>query len=86
MTQIIMEKINKQDIANYFDIPPKLLPFIPELFKDLWELGSSPKVVLEWISHLKLPAYKTKVLDLGCGKGAVSITLARELKFNILGH
>ena len=73
------------DVAEYFNEPPELLPYIPELLADIWALGSSPETVVDWLRSLKLPPETTRVLDTGCGKGAVSIPLAKELRFQILG-
>ena len=73
------------DASDYFEAPPELLPYLPELLTDIWALGSSPVTVVEWLRSRQLPPETTRVLDLGCGKGAVSINLARELGFHILG-
>jgi cyclopropane fatty-acyl-phospholipid synthase-like methyltransferase len=73
------------DTSDYFDTPPELLPYLPDLLADIWALGSSPEIVVEWLGSLRLPPETTRVLDLGCGKGAVSVTLARELGFRSLG-
>ena len=73
------------DVADYFEVSPELLPYIPELLADLWALGTSPETVVEWLRSLELPSETTRVLDLGCGKGAVSVSLAKELGFHILG-
>jgi len=73
------------DVTEYFNEPPELMPYIPELLADLWALGSSPETVVDWLRSLELPPETTRVLDVGCGKGAVSIPLAKELKFHILG-
>jgi len=62
-----------------------ILPYLPGLLIDLWTLGCSPQSVVEILKPLKLPPLKTKVLDLGCGKGAVSITLASKLGFHATG-
>ena len=72
-------------VSDYFEASPELLPYLPELLTDIWALGSSPEVVVEWLSSLKLPSETTRVLDLGCGKGAVSVNLAEELGFHIMG-
>ncbi|MBC8185372.1 methyltransferase domain-containing protein [candidate division KSB1 bacterium] len=73
-----------QKLADYFDIPKELLPFLPELFSDLWELGSSTDIIIDWIRLTNLQS-NARVLDLGCGKGPVSIKLAKEFGFNVLG-
>lgn len=74
-----------QKYAGYFNTPPELVPFLPELLSDLWALGSSPQLVVEWLRPLNLPPNTTRVLDLGCGKGAVSVLLAKELTFRVHG-
>lgn len=63
----------------------ELIPFLPYLLQDLYELGSSPHDMLQIIQqHLPNPQ-KLKVLDLACGKGAVSIGLAKTLKCQVKG-
>lgn len=57
----------------------EILPFLPYLLQDLWELGSSPEEMLRLLETC-LPIRKDdRVLDLGCGKGAVSVRLAAAL-------
>jgi SAM-dependent methyltransferase len=73
-----------RQIAAALDATPKLVPYLAELLTDLWDLGSSPDLVKDWLRELALPA-QTKVLDLGCGKGAISLTLARDLGFKVHG-
>ena len=58
----------------------QLIPFLPYILQDIWEIGTSPEIVLSLIKKHTSNHSDLKVLDLGCGKGAVSITLARELK------
>ncbi|HEY40907.1 MAG TPA: class I SAM-dependent methyltransferase [Dehalococcoidia bacterium] len=72
-------------VTDYFEAPPELLPCLPELLADIWALGSSPEIVVEWLRSLQLPPEATQILDLGCGKGAVSVNLAKELGFKIKG-
>jgi cyclopropane fatty-acyl-phospholipid synthase-like methyltransferase len=74
-----------QQVASALDASPRLVPFLPELLADLWDLGSSPRLVSGWLGALGLPTGSTSVLDLGCGKGAVSLTLARDLDFRARG-
>ncbi len=63
----------------------ELIPYLPYLLQDLWELGSSPKDILELIRKHVQVSKKTRVLDLACGKGAVSVHLARELGCRVKG-
>lgn len=63
----------------------ELLPFLPYLLQDLWELGSSPRDVLRLVQkHLPI-SEDTKILDLACGKGAVSINIAQNLNVDVYG-
>jgi SAM-dependent methyltransferase len=80
-----MKEITTKDIAEYFDVGPELVPYIPELLSDIWALGSSPKLIVDWLRSFEFTPMSTQVLDLGCGKGAVSITIAKELGFHIYG-
>lgn len=61
-----------------------LFPYLPYILQDLWEIGASPKVVLKLVEKHTTDHSNLKVLDLGCGKGAVLIKLAQE--FNCHCH
>jgi cyclopropane fatty-acyl-phospholipid synthase-like methyltransferase len=74
----------RAQVAAALDATPELVPWLPELLADLWELGGSPAVVAGWLGELNLPP-GTRALDLGCGKGAVCLTLARDLGFRVHG-
>jgi len=63
----------------------ELLPFLPYLLQDFWELGSSPNAIVELIKrHIEL-SEGARILDLACGKGAVSVAIARELGTRVRG-
>jgi len=80
-----MTEKQQQDLCEALEASPELLPFIPELLSDLWVLGSSPEIIVSFLRPLGLLQNETRVLDLGCGKGAVAITLAQELGFRVRG-
>jgi cyclopropane fatty-acyl-phospholipid synthase-like methyltransferase len=63
----------------------EIIPYLPYLLQDLWELGSSPKDIIDMIFKHMQVSQKTKVLDLACGKGAVSIHVAKALGCNVKG-
>ncbi len=75
----------KASLARSLEMSIEMLPFVPDLLHGMWALGSSPELVVELLRPLDLDAAETRVLDLGCGKGAVSITLAEELGYRVLG-
>jgi len=61
----------------------ELNSFIPYLLQDLWELGPSSKDVI-YLLDKNISNFKNfKVLDLACGKGAVSIPLAKQFKTSV---
>ena len=63
----------------------ELLPFLPYLLQDFWELGSAPSIMAGLIKkHASLPE-GTRVLDLACGKGAVSVKVAQKLRVKVKG-
>jgi ubiquinone/menaquinone biosynthesis C-methylase UbiE len=63
----------------------ELIPFLPYLLQDIWELGSIPKDVEHLLSRHDLVDSSAKILDLACGKGAVSIHLAGVFGCNVKG-
>ena len=63
----------------------ELIPYLPYLLQDLWELGSSPKDMIELITKHIHVTERTRVLDLACGKGAVSVKLARKVGCTVKG-
>jgi cyclopropane fatty-acyl-phospholipid synthase-like methyltransferase len=80
-----MDERQQRELAEAFDATPELLSFIPELLADLWALGGSVEVIVDLLRPLGLPAETTRIVDLGCGKGAAVITLAQEFGFQALG-
>jgi ubiquinone/menaquinone biosynthesis C-methylase UbiE len=64
---------------------PEMIPYLPYLLQDLWELGSNPRDIIKLISkHISI-SKNMRILDLACGKGAVSILLAKELECKVKG-
>jgi ubiquinone/menaquinone biosynthesis C-methylase UbiE len=63
----------------------EIIPYLPYLLQDLWELGAIPGDIIQLIAFHKINTKDLKVLDLGCGKGAVSIELAKAFGFTVKG-
>jgi ubiquinone/menaquinone biosynthesis C-methylase UbiE len=63
----------------------ELIPFLPYLLQDLWELGTPPHIVADLIKgHIDHPEGR-HFLDLACGKGAVSVRIAEALGARVTG-
>jgi ubiquinone/menaquinone biosynthesis C-methylase UbiE len=62
-----------------------IIPFLPYILQDFWELGTPTEIVLKLIQNHYKTYSNLNVLDLGCGKGAVSVKLAAALKCNCYG-
>ena len=76
----------EKSIVNSLDGQEKaLLPFLPYFLQDLWEIGASPKHLAGLIKKHNLQTNIQTALDLGCGKGAVSIALAQEFGWQVTG-
>ena len=81
MTNETIEKLARSLTAETIE----LLPFLPYLLQDLWELGSNPEDIIKLIK-MHMPISKdSKILDLACGKGAVAIRIAQSLGVKVFG-
>lgn len=62
-----------------------IVPFLPYIFQDWWELGTPSETVLKIIQNHYKTYSNLQILDLGCGKGAVSVKLAKALNCKCYG-
>lgn len=77
MTDDFLDSLDLEDSA--------MIPFIPKVLEKLWELGSMPDYVIELVERNIAPSKLKRVIDLGCGKGAVLIQLSENIKFKGIG-
>jgi SAM-dependent methyltransferase len=63
----------------------EIVPFLPYILQDFYELGSSAESILEIVRTNTTHHGDLKILDLGCGKGAVSHKLSESLGCSCLG-
>jgi SAM-dependent methyltransferase len=73
-----------ESVAQAMETDVRLLPLLPELLSDLWELGPSAKQVVAALESVGVKPDST-VLDLACGKGAVAVALAEQLGVRVEG-
>ena len=76
---------NSRKTAEAFEATVEQLQFIPYLLQDLWALGSYTNEIIKIIDKINLSPGKSKVLDLGCGKGANSIAIAQKFGVYVKG-
>lgn len=75
-----------RQFAESLNVAEEVLPYLHELLADIWILGSSPNRIATMLESLHLPPDRARILDLGCGKGAVAITLAQKLGVKVDGY
>ena len=73
-----------ESIAQAMETDARLLPLLPELLADLWELGTSAEQIVSALESVGVEQDST-VLDLACGKGAVAVALAEQLSVRVEG-
>jgi cyclopropane fatty-acyl-phospholipid synthase-like methyltransferase len=63
----------------------RLIVHLPYILQDFWEIGSSTEEIIKIIKKYKSNYSSLNVLDLGSGKGAVSIKISLELGCKCFG-
>lgn len=71
-------------VAYALEIDPALLIHAPELLADLDVLGADARLVVKALHELGISDHST-VIDLGCGKGGVSVAIAVALGCRVVG-
>ena len=75
--------------AMDFDKNTAIVPFLPYMMQDFWDLGTPPEIVINLVQkHCNVEMWRAtslQIMDLGCGKGATSVKLAAALNCNCLG-
>lgn len=72
-------------VAEAFGAEPELLPLFPALFADFEALGGWPDRVVRALEEATDLSEGALVADLGCGKGAVAIAIARRFGCRVRG-
>ncbi len=74
-----MKTIEESVVTGMDGSDKELFPFLPYILQDLWEIGADPDAIISLISKQFKKYDDLKVLDLGCGKGAVSVKVSQKL-------
>jgi len=83
---MVRQKTLEESIIRAMDgTDPELVPFLPYILQDSWEIGSDPNTMIDLVRKHTRDHADLRILDLGCGKGAVSVKIAEEFKCECLG-
>ena len=75
----MMKSVEESVVVTAMDgSDPALFPFLPYILQDSWELGSDPEALCSVVKKYAPIKERLSILDLGCGKGAVSVVIAKE--------
>jgi len=79
MKDVILSVVDSLDGKN-----PELYPYLSYILQDFTEIGADPEVMVQLIKK-HIPAGFLQIADLGCGKGAISVAMAKEFNCNVTG-
>jgi 2-polyprenyl-3-methyl-5-hydroxy-6-metoxy-1,4-benzoquinol methylase len=74
-----MKSIEESVVIAMDGSDKELFPFLPYILQDIWEIGADPGAIVKLIRKYFNNITEIKVLDLGCGKGAVSVKVSKKL-------
>ena len=80
-----MKENTSKSVADSLEVNEKILTHMPYLLQDLWALGSSVEQIIKLLFDLNKSSEICRVLDLGCGKGALSVKIASKFGFEVTG-
>jgi ubiquinone/menaquinone biosynthesis C-methylase UbiE len=80
-----MKTIEESVIITMDGKDKHLYQYLPYILQDIWEFGASPEIIINLIKKHKSDFENLKILDLGSGKGAISIKIAKEFKCYCFG-
>jgi len=80
-----MKTIEESIATAMYAQDTEVIPFLPYIFQDFWTMGTPPEIVINLVKKYYKNYPNLNILDLGCGKGAVSVKLAAALKCNCFG-
>ena len=79
-----MDTVKKSIVKSLDGLEFGLFPYLSYLLQDLWEIGALSEIIINLVKKQGILNKKSRILDLGCGKGAVLINLVKI--FGCQGH
>ncbi|MBI3194425.1 MAG: class I SAM-dependent methyltransferase [Ignavibacteriae bacterium] len=80
-----MKSVEESVVTAMDGSDKELFPFLPYILQDIWEIGTDAETIIKLIGKHFPKGNLLHVLDLGCGKGAVSIKVAHRFGFRCYG-
>ena len=74
-----MKTIEESVVIAMDGTDKELFAYLPYILQDLWEIGAAPDAIINLIGKYFSVYDSLRVLDLGCGKGAVSIKVSKKI-------
>ena len=74
-----MKSIEESVVTAMDGSDKELFPYLPYILQDIWEIDTDPATVIDILKANFQDFADLKILDLGCGKGAVSVKVAAAL-------
>jgi len=85
MNEQSYKSIEESVVAAMDGDTPELFQFLPYILQDFWEIGADPEAIINMVQKHSLAGPDLQVLDLGCGKGVVSVKMAQKIGCNCFG-
>jgi cyclopropane fatty-acyl-phospholipid synthase-like methyltransferase len=80
-----MKTVEESVVMAMDGTDPAIYPYLPYILQDTWEIGASPEIIVHLLQSHCREKGAFRLLDLGCGKGIVSVRAAAELGCSCLG-
>ena len=80
-----MELDTNTSIATSMECEEEILSHLPYILQDFYEIGTKADIILDILDDLGIKGSDVKLLDIGSGKGAVSIAASRDRGIRCLG-
>lgn len=80
-----MQSDTKTSIATSMECEKEILSHLSYILQDFYEIGTKADIIIDILDDLGIKGSKNKLLDIGSGKGAVSLAASRDRGIRCLG-